>query len=159
MQVARRSCDHAVGLHGPFLVVVWRRRTIAGEVAQLALLLDELANQYPQGVHLMQVVEESAIVPDAAARAALAKLLQDATGKVAFSSVTHEGGGFRASLIRSIVTGLLLLSKPTFPHLVFESTERALGEHAANLSIDPGDALMAGIVETVAELRAAISAM
>lgn len=104
----------------------------------------------------MQVVEESAIVPDAPARNALADLLRDAAGSVTLSSVTHEGGGFRASLIRGIVTGLLLVSKPTFPHMVFESTERALAKHAEALSLAPSDALIMRVASAVHELRAAI---
>lgn len=156
MQLARRSRDHAVGTQDNFLVIVWRRNTMAVEVMHAAKALAELSTRYPKGVHLMQVVEDLAIVPDSEARSALAELLRSAEGKVAFSSVTHEGGGFRPSLIRSIVTGLLLLSKPTFPHLVFSSPERALDKHAAALGVSPSDALIRNVASAVTELRAAI---
>jgi hypothetical protein len=156
MQLLRRTHDHAVGTQDNFLVFVWRRHTPAVEVAHAGEALTELASRYPAGIQLMQVIEESAILPDAAARTAIAELLRDAAGKVLCSSVTHEGGGFRPSLIRSVVTGLLMLHKPAFPHLVFSSTDRALDKHAATLGVSPTDSLIRSVASAVTEVRAAI---
>lgn len=156
MQLIRRSHDHAVGTQDCFLVVVWRRHTTVAEVKLVGKALADLSRHHPNGVQLMQVIEEPAIVPDAAARGALSELLRDATGAVAFSSVVHEGGGFRPSLIRSVVTGLLLLHKPPFPHLVFSSPERALERHAEALHISPSDTTIRNIADTLSQLRAAI---
>jgi hypothetical protein len=156
MQLARANRDHAIGTQDGFVIVVWRRRTTVADVGHGFSVLAELAGRFPQGVQLMQIVEESAIIPDAPARSALADLLRDAAGSVALSSVTHEGGGFRASLIRGIVTGLLLVSKPTFAHMVFDSTERALAKHAETLGLAPSDALILRVANAVNELRSAI---
>lgn len=156
MQLVRRSRDHAVGTQECFLVCIWRRHTPAAEVLHIGGVLAELSRQHVGGVHLMQVIEESATLPDSESRTALSELLRDAAGSVAFSSVVHEGGGFRPSLIRSVVTGLLLLHKPVFPHLVFSGTAPALERHAAALGLSTSDTMIRNVASAVSELRAAI---
>lgn len=156
MQLVRRTRDYAVGSQDRFLVFVWRHNTTAVEIAYGVGMMAELASRYPHGVHLMQVIEESAVLPDAETRAAISTMLREAADYVAFSSVTHEGGGFRGSVIRSIVTGLLMLHKPVFPHIVFDTAEHALEKHAATLGVSPNDPLIRGVAQAVNEVRAAI---
>jgi hypothetical protein len=42
--------------------------------------------------------------------------------RIIASAVVFEGTGLRASMIRSVVIGIAMLSRPKCPHTVFEST-------------------------------------
>jgi hypothetical protein len=83
-------------------------------------------------VWLLQVVTPDATIPDARSREALANMLCSLDGIVSHSAVVHVGSGFRASLIRSIVTGLNALGRQRFPHKVFASTQAAVAWFGSN---------------------------
>ena len=42
-----------------------------------------------------------------------------------FSGVAFEGSGFMAASVRSVVVGLTLLAKQTYPHRVFPNVKEA----------------------------------
>ena len=51
--------------------------------------------------------------------------LRNGAGRIRMSAVVHEGAGFRAAAVRSVVTGIAMLSKVPFPHHIFATVEQA----------------------------------
>jgi hypothetical protein len=121
IRVLRREASHAVATVGRTLVVLWQTETSAHAVAELATSLAQFAKEVGR-LGLLQVIGDRAVVPDTAARTALATLLKANESRLVASAVVFEGAGFRASAIRSIVIGISMLSRPKYPHTVFAST-------------------------------------
>ncbi|HEY0469499.1 MAG TPA: hypothetical protein VGC79_35160 [Polyangiaceae bacterium] len=110
---------------GRTVVALWRTETRAEAVAELATLLAAHAAEFGS-VGLLQVIGDLALPPDAAARTALANMLKVNETRIAASAVVYEGAGFRASVIRSVVIGISMLSRPKCPHTVFASTKAGI---------------------------------
>jgi hypothetical protein len=147
--VCRMNSDHVVGITDGLAVAFWRYHTNAVDVPELAAAARRAQQACGKRVALIQVVPESAITPDGPARAALAKMLRELDGVVSSSAIVHEAEGFRAAMIRSIVTGLATLSQPAFPHRVFAR----VGEAAAWMSTIGGVARPERIAQAVSQVR------
>jgi hypothetical protein len=156
MKLDRADHNHACGTQDNFVLNVWRRESLIENIQYLTALLERERAEHPEGFHLLQVVEYSAVVPNAVARAALAGMLRSGTGAIISSSVAFEGDGFQASMVRGVVTGLTMLAKPPFPHGVVASVRAALVVHARHAGIPLGDPLLERVEQAVAELRSAI---
>lgn len=117
--------DHVVGFGEGLAVVLWRLRTDAGVVPGVEAAARRAHADARHQVGLIQVVAPAAIAPDGAARAALVRALRQLDGVVSHSAIVHEAEGFRAAMIRSIVTGIATLSNPGYPHRVFATVLEA----------------------------------
>jgi HEAT repeat protein len=106
-------------------IAVWRVYTLAPDIDAVSSLLTRLAAKHPGGVGLVQVVEVGAVVPDADARAALARMLRDGSQFIRCAAVVYLGSGFGAAAVRGVVTGLAMLSRHEFPHEVKDSVRDA----------------------------------
>ncbi|MEI9937605.1 MAG: hypothetical protein WDO69_10340 [Pseudomonadota bacterium] len=121
VRILRSEASHGIAFAGRTLVVLWQTETRAHAVIELATLLARLAAEFGR-LGLLQVIGDHATPPDGAARSALATMLKDNETRIVASAVVFEGTGFRASVIRSIVIGISMLSRPKCPHTVFAST-------------------------------------
>lgn len=117
------DADHAVGTWNDYFIVIWRNETKMEAVEGMTKLFDEFAGQHPDGVGFVTIVERNAPLPPGSVRDALARFLGQAT-TIKGSGVVFEGSGFRASAVRSVVTGLTMLAKQPFPHKVFATVEQ-----------------------------------
>lgn len=130
--------DVAVGYWSSLATAVWMKTTHPHHAASLkAAILAAQASSPSRKVWLLQIVTPEAIVPDAHSRRALAGMLYSVDGIVSHSAVIHIGSGFRASIVRSIVTGLNVLGRQQFPHCVFPSAEEGVAWLAAHGLPDP----------------------
>lgn len=134
----RSEASHGIALCGRALVVLWQGETRLQAVRELATLL---ANQAAESgsVGLLQVIGDHAISPDGAARAALAEMLKANENRIVASAVAFEGVGFRASMIRSIVIGISMLSRPKCPHTVFASANDGIAWLSEQLDDGPSN--------------------
>ena len=131
--------DHAVGTLHNLLIIVWRRETLASAVERAAVILRVLLLRFPDGVGLLQVAEPTTTPPDSAARGALGKMLKEGEkgeGKkgIVCSAVVYTGTGFWMAAARAFVTGMTMLSKLGFPHVIFATVPEAADWHARLLS-------------------------
>ncbi|HEX2673947.1 MAG TPA: hypothetical protein VHM25_23890 [Polyangiaceae bacterium] len=120
VRLLRTESSHGIALSGRTLVVLWQTDTSREAVRELASLLAGHAAEMGN-VGLLQVIGEGATSPDGDVRAALAAMLKENEARIVASAVVFEGTGFRASVIRSIVVGISMLSRPKCPHVVFAS--------------------------------------
>lgn len=150
--ICRTNSDCVFGFARGVAVAFWRFHTNAQDVLELEATASQARKASGQPVALIQVVPASAITPDAEARAALARMLRNLYGSVSHSAIVHEAEGFRAAMIRSIVTGVAALSNPGFPHRVFGR----LPEAVAWISQENPRLGARKLTMTVARVRAAI---
>jgi hypothetical protein len=87
--------------------------------------LNEFGRSRKNGIALLTIVEVDAPVPESDVRDSVARFLRDSGWCIRTSAVVHEGAGFRASLVRAVVTGLTLAAHQPFPHKVFAAVPLA----------------------------------
>lgn len=145
---------HGVGTWRNLLVAVWRTETRAPAVERVSRVLGALAATHGD-VALLQVVEAGATAPDGEARRGISAMLKEHASVLRCSAVVYEGDGFRAATLRAVVTGISLLSKPSYPHVVFGSTITAINWTARHFSHD-GPIWAEQARNAVGELRSSI---
>jgi len=151
--ICRSNSDYVVGFGRGFAVAYWRYHTNAEYVPELEAAALRAHKAFGGSIGLIQVVPASAITPDSRARGALVQMLRSLNGFVSHSAIVHEAEGFRAAMIRSIVTGVAALSNPGFPHRVFAEVPEA-----ANWMSQGNERWSAvQIVSTVDRIRGSIS--
>ena len=128
VRILHSEPSHAIAFLERTLVVLWQTETRKQAVLELGSLLAGLAGlaEESRGLALIQVIGDHATPPDSDTRAALAAMLKANETRIIASAVVFEGSGFRASVIRSVVVGISLLSRPKCPHTVFASTADGL---------------------------------
>jgi hypothetical protein len=126
------TADVVVATWKNVVLLVWRRETSVDGVRAAQKVFGALADVCASGVFLATIVEENAPAPSADARKELARFLTSCSGRMILSAVVHEGAGFRAAMVRSVVTGLALVAKLPYPHKVFATVTEADVWYRAN---------------------------
>ena len=92
-------------------------------------VMDQVAGtriaRFPNGVSGVHVVTHDAGMPTAGARSALAASARKWSSQTAAVAVVLEQAGFFGSAMRSVVTGIQMLSKAEFPMRTFATTREA----------------------------------
>jgi hypothetical protein len=145
--------DHLIATWSNVVILIWRKETTGVGVAGLQSVYDNHALQNRSGVFLTTIVEEQAETPTQEIRKALARFLEKGGGRTLLSAVVHEGSGFRAAFVRSIVTGVSLLAKLPYPHKVFSSVNEATVWFRVNAPV-PQAWTEEDLLEAIRELRA-----
>jgi hypothetical protein len=107
------------------MVLIFRVETTLQAVAESQRVFDALAEEHSSGVFLLTIIEANALIPSVIARDAMAEFLRKAAGRMVLSAVVFEGTGFRATVVRSIVAGLAMLTNYPFPHKHFPRVDGA----------------------------------
>lgn len=152
VSVVARTPTHIIATQRDLEIVIWRGPTSLEAVELIRASIDELTRTFPNGIGVLQVVEPVAPPPDAAARNALSNVLRNAGKSVRGSAIVFEGTGFKMAAVRAIVTGLTMLARPEFPHVVFADLHEASAWVAAYLS-GANSGRDATIWSSVSELR------
>jgi hypothetical protein len=158
--VARVSAlepNHCVATWRRFVVIIWRHDTTHDGVSDLRRALTATASKSEQ-IALVTIVEPNAPPPPSEVRDALARLLGEFGRTIRFSAVAFEGSGFRAAMVRGVVTGLTLLARMPYPHKVFAGVDESSRWLTANLHGIGWRETQAELIEAVAELRRRITA-
>jgi hypothetical protein len=113
-----------MALDGIF-VALWRHRTTLEGIERFGKLLTAGGVRQPAGLGILTIVPAKAPPPAFELRGRLAQVFADAT-HVKGSAVCFEGTGLRATMVRSVVTGITILSPPAFPQKVFSELSTAL---------------------------------
>jgi hypothetical protein len=150
--LCRSNTDCAIGVAEGVVVACWLHNTNIEDVEELGRAVRRAQSGPNELVKLVQVVPQTAVTPDARVRSALARMLRGLQGLVSHSAIVFEGHGFRAAMVRSIVTSITSLSNPGFPHRVFAKLPQA-----AAWMYDDSAVLSARQLEDVAQrVRAAV---
>lgn len=115
--IVTNTHDYALALLNEIVAIIWRHETTLAGIQSSNKLVAEVARHHPKGIALLTVISEVAPMPSSEARKALADLM--CTHRlIRCSAVIMEGTGFRAAAVRSVVTGLALLSHHEYPHRI-----------------------------------------
>ncbi len=120
-----QTADHLIGTWRNVVILVWKQETTLAGVNAAQKVYDDLTKANPSGVFLLTIVESGAPMPSSAVRDALARFLATGNGRTLLSGVAHEGTGFRAAAVRSVVTGLAVIGQLPYPHKVFATADEA----------------------------------
>jgi hypothetical protein len=119
------DADYAIGRSGNLCVVIWIQETRAEAVRHVADVLRSVARDRGELVGLMQVALPGAKGPEGDAREALIELVRGGKGVIAASAVVYPGEGFLMAAARAFVSGVAMLARPGFPHMVFPTRAEA----------------------------------
>jgi hypothetical protein len=150
------SPDHCVAIWEDVLFVIWRRAVTSFGVSAVREALLKQIQERGGNLGVIIVVEEHVnIAPDPEVRKALAKCFAEREREIISVAMVHEAAGFRAALVRAVVTAItLMMSSPT-PHRVFASVPPAaawLAKQAPALKKTPG-----AIAHQLQQLRSRIN--
>lgn len=120
-------------------IVVWHAKPTVTAAEQLARLSQRRRAEFTHGISAMHLVQATFEMPDGPTRDTFVKLLRDGGGKLAVLSVVVGTGGFWASALRSLVTGLRVLSRGSFDlglhRDIPEAVDYLLPRHLAKTSV------------------------
>ncbi len=140
--------DHLMVTWKNVVVAIYKHETTVAGVASVKRVYNTCVAAHPGGVFLITIVEQGAPMPPSEVRDLLANFLEGGTGKTLMSAVVHEGSGFRAAAVRSVVTGLAMLARLSYPHQVFGSVEVAARWFASASGLNADE-----LAEAIAEAR------
>lgn len=123
--LCRCNADCAIGAVEGLAVAVWLCHTNVEDLQELGRAVRRAQRAPNELVRLIQVVPQTALSPDARIRSEVARMLRGLQGIVSHSAIVFEGHGFRAAMVRSVVTSITSLSNPGFPHRVFAKLPQA----------------------------------
>ena len=155
VQIHAADARHALATRGNMVFIAWRGETLVSAITNAKRVLGQALMQRYTSYGLMQYVEQGAPPPDTAARNALADMLTAGRGRLVCSSLVYPGTGFWAAAARAFVTGLNLLARPGFPHVVFPTVRDAAQWHIQLLAKEPV-LTHADICKTIDDLCAAL---
>lgn len=126
VRIVSASATRAVGTHDDVVIVHFRGRVVAEEIEALVETLRAHALTTSSGtVAFLDVVEAGTKPPEDRGRAAFARGMRELP--LAAAAVVSLGEGFGPALVRSVVTGLVMLARPTFPVEVVKHVDAGCG--------------------------------
>jgi hypothetical protein len=112
--VLASDAAHALVSLDRIVVAVWRGAMTSTTVRALDPAVASAARQFPGEVVVALVVEQESPVPGDDVRKAFTENMR-ANRAVRCTVVVAEGSGFRISIVRSVVTGLIQVTRPGQP--------------------------------------------
>jgi hypothetical protein len=101
----------AVSRIGLVCVAVWRKDSTVERVKKQGEGLARVVGQAPGRAGFLCVVEENSAPPNEEARRASARMLEEQGDRLRAAAVVIEGSGFRASIVRSVASGIVWLAR------------------------------------------------
>ena len=95
-------------------IIVWHAKPTLSSVQHLARVSARRRAEFAHGISVVHLVLGTFEMPDTVTRDAFAKLLREGGGKLAVVCMVVGTGGFWASALRSLVTGLRVVTRGTF---------------------------------------------
>ncbi len=161
-EILHSDPDQSLATWNDILVLIWHVNTTKQGVDRLDSTCSAFAKTRPNGVALVTIVEENAPMPPAEARDAMATFLGRQSAVVKASAVIYEGSGFRAAAVRSVVAGLTLMARQTYPHKVFATVDEGITWLAPLLPVPASKAdvvtMLTALRESIGQRRTAASA-
>jgi hypothetical protein len=121
------DADHCIATYNGTFVQIWRASTTSRAVSGLRSAARAHAARWPGPISAVILIEQAASLPDGDMRKQVAAFWSDLGARLLCTAVVQEGDGFRAAAVRGLMTGLMLLSRPTSPYKIF----RTIGEASA----------------------------
>lgn len=92
-------------------IIVWHSKPTVAAVEELTRVSQYRRAKFSHGISAVHLVPAALELPDGPTREMFVKLLRDGDGKLAVVCVLIRGAGFWASAMRSLLTGLRVVSR------------------------------------------------
>lgn len=102
-------------------LIIWPTQATGYAVERLTAVTERMIGIFAQGVSNIHVVANGAPLPTAEARAGFVDIMKRHEARLACVAVVLEGSGFWAATLRSVITGMRMVSPRTFPMRFHES--------------------------------------
>jgi hypothetical protein len=112
--------------HGNITIIVWWGRASPQAAQRLHRVTEQRRKQHPEGLSAIHIVKGDVVLPDQATRDALVRVMKDSDTSLAALAVVIGGGGFWASALRSVITGMRVLSRSAFELRLHGTIDEAL---------------------------------
>lgn len=126
---------HRKGTFGDLYFVHWQGAPVASELDQIFPEIEKLSKRLGRKILYLTVVPPEAPVPSADERKGLDAFAQKLKSCIEHAYLVLEGEGFRASIQRSVVTGLTLFKERGYTTICKDVTE-AITKIAARSGAD-----------------------
>ena len=150
--------DHCLATWRNFLILIWRNETTEEGVNDFRNTLQRLTTTNRDGLGLLTIIEPNAPPPASKVRDELARVLGQFGKLIKYSAVAFEGSGFRAAMVRGVVTGLTMLARMPYPHKVFPGVDQSAEWLIPNLRNLGWRESVGDLTGAVADLRKRIAA-
>lgn len=161
-EILSSNPDQSLATWRDTFVLIYHVNTTKAGVDLLDQKCEAFAKTRPNGIALITIVEENAPMPPSEARDALAAFLGRQSASIKVSAVVYEGSGFRAAAVRSVVAGLTLMARQTYPHKVFATAEEGITWMAPQMPTPTAAnevvRMLISLRESIAQRRTATSA-
>jgi hypothetical protein len=134
----------SVGSLGPVAVLIWHTEvTLEGARAIGDVFATLKARALAGGFGFLTVLDGATdIRPTAAARRAMAEVLQLYGNDIGAAAIAYEGDGFKATIVRSVITAINIAGSARFPNRVFSETSAAIDWLSGKLGGDLSQAML-----------------
>lgn len=105
---------YVMGRYLNVTLIYWIAQATGPAVDQLQDFTRGVAQRFPSGFSNIQLVKEGAPLPDSQARSGFGAMMDEHAKQMACVAVVLMGGGFWASALQGVGTGLRMLSPRTF---------------------------------------------
>jgi hypothetical protein len=121
-------------------VVVWHATPEPLSVERLRLVSERRRKQHPKGLSVVHLVQTSPIeLPDGPTRQAFARVIKEGRETLALVAVVVPVGGFMASAVRGLLTGIRVASRGSFEMGLYSDLEDLVrwlpNEHRARTGV------------------------
>ena len=117
---------HLAAIHRNIYLTAWWGETTVARLRRVGEIGHELARQWPKGFVALALIHSKnapSLPPDV--RAEAQKLSREPAANMRAIAQVIYGSGFVAAAVRSIATGMVLLSRSRKPTKIFGTLERA----------------------------------
>jgi hypothetical protein len=123
-----QDSNHWLGSFGPLVIVFWTRDVDPEVCKRMAVYGRKLAERQRGGAIAVLSIASPTLQgpPSAAARRALATLVQDTGNCVSRIAVLREGRGFIVSIVSSVFLGIQMLVRPQHGYRFFNELGEAI---------------------------------
>jgi hypothetical protein len=128
---------------GPVIIIVWHQGMCSADLLRFNDITKAMAAAHKSGFAVLSFTYTDKLLPDADARATLMEINKVPTPEYRGSVVLLTGGGFGASVARSILAAMALVRKDRAKELVAKDVDEAVAKLAGMVACD-GDAIRAG---------------
>lgn len=144
-----RSDAYVGGSYGPLAIALWEDRGTFEHARHAASLLEKLTTQHDV-IYAIAVLGPKVPPPESDVREAIGSVVRKLGTKIGAIANVVEGQGFRASAMRSVLTGMVLFTRRSHAQTVCSDVQEA----CRFLSEQSDGALqVAAMVEAIRSLR------
>jgi hypothetical protein len=110
---------------GAVCLALWRQKSTRERFERQRFALDEMVRQKPGEIAFVLVIEKSSEPPEEDVRRDSAAMISRHGANLKGVACVIEGGGFRSSITRSVLSGIVLFSRNKAPIKMFATVAEA----------------------------------